>query len=68
MNKDIINGHWNEIKGKIKQQWGKLTDDEISQIQGNYDELEGSLQKNYGYKKDEAEREIKQFIDKNGWN
>jgi uncharacterized protein YjbJ (UPF0337 family) len=68
MNKDIIQGKWKEVKGKLKQQWGKLTDDEIDQMKGNYDELEGVLQKSYGYQKDEAKREIDEFIDKNKWN
>lgn len=68
MNKDIIKGKWKEIKGQLKQQWGKLSDDDISKMQGTYDELEGALQKNYGYQKEEAKKEIESFIDKNNWN
>jgi uncharacterized protein YjbJ (UPF0337 family) len=68
MNKDIIQGKWKEIKGQLKQQWGKLTDNEISQMQGTYEELEGVLQKKYGYAKNEAKREIESFIKKNNWN
>jgi len=68
MNKDIVKGHWHEMKGKLKQQWGKLTDDQISQMQGNYEELEGALQKNYGYQKDQAEKEIESFMKHNNWN
>ncbi|HUX78896.1 MAG TPA: CsbD family protein [Alphaproteobacteria bacterium] len=68
MNKDIIKGKWHEIKGKVKQQWGKLTDDEITQIHGSYEELEGILQRKYGYQKDQAEKEIQTFLDKNKWN
>ena len=67
MNKDIIKGQWHEIKGKVKQQWGKLTDDEITQIHGSYEELEGILQKKYGYQKDQAQKEIQAFLDKNNW-
>jgi len=67
MNKDIIKGHWHEIKGNLKQQWGKLTDDQITQMQGSYEELEGALQKSYGYQKDQANKEIQTFIDKNNW-
>jgi len=67
MNKDIIKGKWHEIKGKLKNQWGKLTDDEITQIHGSYEELEGILQKKYGYQKDQAEKEIQTFLDKNNW-
>lgn len=67
MNKDIVKGKWKEIKGKVKQEWGKLTDDEITQINGSYDQLEGTLQKRYGYAKDQAKQEIENFIDKNHW-
>jgi uncharacterized protein YjbJ (UPF0337 family) len=38
MNKDIFKGNWKEMKGKVKQQWGKLTDDDITQINGSYDD------------------------------
>ena len=67
MNKEIIKGNWNQLKGKVKQQWGKLTDDEITQINGSYEELQGILQKKYGYQKDQVEREIQTFLDKNNW-
>jgi uncharacterized protein YjbJ (UPF0337 family) len=67
MNKDIIQGNWNEIKGKLKQQWGKLTDDEITQLEGSFEKLDGFLQKKYGYQKDQAQKEIKAFFDKNNW-
>jgi len=65
MNKDIIKGNWNILKGKIHQQWGKLTDDEIAKMEGNQQELNGILQKKYGYAKDKAEKEINEFLDKN---
>ena len=67
MNKDIIKGKWHEIKGSVKQQWGKLTDDDITKIEGSYEELTGALQKSYGYKKEQAEKEIKDFLDRNDW-
>jgi len=56
MNKDIFKGKWKELKGKVKQQWGKLTDDDIAKVEGNYEELEGLLQKSYGYQKDQAKK------------
>ncbi len=65
--KDIITGKWKEVKGKLKQQWGKLTDDDISKMEGSYDELEGILQKNYGYQKEQAKKEIDSFLDHNDW-
>lgn len=67
MDKDIIKGKWHEIKGKAKQQWGKLTDDDMTQIEGSFEELSGLLQKNYGYKKDQAKKEIDAFLKKNKW-
>ncbi|MDP1724328.1 MAG: CsbD family protein [Alphaproteobacteria bacterium] len=67
MNEDIFKGYWHEIKGKLRNQWGKITDDEVAQMKGSYEELHGSLQKNYGYQKEQAEKEIKDFFDKNNW-
>ncbi len=64
MNKDIFEGKWEEVKGKMKQAWGKLTDDDWKQIEGNHQEIYGKLQKHYGYNKDEAERAIKEFNQK----
>ena len=65
MNEDIIKGKWKEVKGKLKQHWSKLTDDQIGRMEGNFTELSGTLQKHYGYQKDQAEKEINAFIDKN---
>lgn len=67
MNEDIIKGKWKEVKGKLKQQWSKLTDDEIGKMEGSFTELSGTLQKNYGYEKDHAEKEINAFIEANKW-
>lgn len=67
MNKDIFQGNWNEIKGKIKQQWGKLTDDKITTINGKYDVLVGLLQQSYGYQREQAQKEIDTFLQKNRW-
>lgn len=64
MNKDVIQGHWGEVKGKVKQQWGAITEDDLKQMEGTYDELAGTLQKKYGYDRDKAEKEIDQFIKK----
>lgn len=49
MNKDIVKGNWKEIAGKLKQQWGKFTDNDITEMQGSREELEGKLQATYGY-------------------
>ena len=53
-----IKGKWHELKGKVKQQWGKLTDDDVDQIAGNYEMLSGRLQKAYGISKEDAEKRI----------
>ena len=58
MNSDRIEGNWKEMKGKIQQKWGKITDDEYDQIDGRRTELVGKIQKHYGKSKDEAEREV----------
>ena len=67
MNTDIIEGHWTEAKGKIRQQWAKLTDDDVSKMKGTYEELAGKLQASYGYKTDQAKKEIDAFIEKHKW-
>lgn len=67
MNKDIIQGNWMELKGKVKQQWGKLTDDEIAQMNGSYEELQGVLEKSYGYQTDRAKKEINEFLAHHGY-
>lgn len=58
MNKDEFAGKWHEFKGKIKEKWGKLTDDDITQINGKLEQLSGKLQKKYGWEKEQTEREI----------
>ena len=61
MNKDIFQGKWEEVKGKMKKAWGKLTDDDLTEIEGTHQEIYGKLQKHYGYSKDEAEKAVKDF-------
>jgi len=62
VNADILKGQWKEIKGEVKQKWGKLTDDDLTQIEGKEEQLLGLLQKRYGYAKEKAEEEYKEFI------
>ena len=66
MNADILKGKWKEIKGEVKQKWGKLTDDDLTQIEGKEEQLLGLLQKRYGYAKEKAEEEYKGFIGRYG--
>jgi uncharacterized protein YjbJ (UPF0337 family) len=61
MNWDTIKGNWKQITGKVKQKWGKLTDDDLTTVAGKRDELAGILQKKYGYAKDQAEKELDDF-------
>ena len=62
MNRDILEGQWKQLKGKVKQQWGRLTDDELERINGHYDELAGLIQERYGYSRDEAANELDMFL------
>ncbi len=61
MNGDQRQGNWKQVRGKVKEQWGKLTDDQLDIIGGKRDQLAGKLQEAYGIGKDEAERQIKSF-------
>ena len=58
MNWDRIEGNWKQFKGKVKEQWGKLTDDDIDVIAGKRDQLVGKIQEQYGITKDEAEKQV----------
>lgn len=57
-----IEGSWKELKGKLKQQWGNLTDDDLDRIAGKRDELEGKLQQRYGLSKDAARQQIDDWM------
>lgn len=61
MNREEFKGQWNMMKGKLKEKWGKLTDDDITQINGKRDELLGRMQKRYGMAKERAEQELMQW-------
>jgi len=61
MDWNIVEGNWKQFKGKVKSQWGKLTDDHLDVIAGKRDQLLGKIQESYGITKDEAEKQIKDF-------
>jgi len=63
MNKDILKGKWNEMKGELKVKWANLTDDDWTRISGDRDKLIGMLQQRYGRSKDETSREVDEFFD-----
>lgn len=65
MNWDIVEGNWNQFQGKVKTQWGKLTDDHLTAISGKRAVLLGKIQEIYGLTKDDAEKQIKGFEKRN---
>lgn len=62
MNWDIVEGKWNQVKGSIRQKWGKITDSEIETIAGEKDKFLGLIQERYGKRRDEAERELDDWL------
>jgi uncharacterized protein YjbJ (UPF0337 family) len=58
MNRDTLKGQWTQLKGKVRQEWGKLTDDDLDKIQGNYEMLVGRLQELYGRSREETEKDL----------
>ncbi len=62
MNSDRIEGNWKEMKGKVQQKWGKLTDDDLDVIDGRREELVGKIQQEYGKSRDEAEKEVDAYF------
>ena len=61
MNWDRVTGDWKQFKGSVKEQWGKLTDDDLTRVEGKRDQLVGRIQNRYGIAKDEAERQVKDW-------
>jgi uncharacterized protein YjbJ (UPF0337 family) len=61
MNENQIKGEWKITKGRVKEKWGKLTDDDLDTIDGQADQLSGAIQKRYGRTQEEAEREIREW-------
>ena len=61
MNQDRIAGQWKQLSGKMKEKWGKLTDDDIRQAEGNAEYLTGRIQERYGIARDVAEKQVKEF-------
>lgn len=59
MNKDIVEGKWKEMRGQVKEWWGKLTDDDLERVGGKYDQLVGLIQEKYGYTRERVEKEFK---------
>jgi uncharacterized protein YjbJ (UPF0337 family) len=64
MDWDRIAGNWKQFRGKAKEAWGNLTDDELDKIDGKRDQLEGALQARYGYAKDKARQEVDNWLNR----
>jgi len=62
MNWDQIAGSWKQFQGKVREKWGKLTDDDLTVVAGKRDQLSGALQRRYGIAKDEAEKQLDEFV------
>lgn len=62
MNTDILAGKWKQLRGSIQKNWGRITNDELDQVEGNTDRLLGLIQEKYGYARDEAERRLNEFV------
>jgi uncharacterized protein YjbJ (UPF0337 family) len=66
MNADILKGQWKQLQGRIKKHWGRLSDDDITEIRGDRETLLGKIQELYGRSRDEAERELDRWADEAG--
>jgi uncharacterized protein YjbJ (UPF0337 family) len=58
MNEDTLKGQWTQLKGAVREQWGKLTNDDLDQIQGKGEQLVGKIQQRYGIARDEAQKQV----------
>jgi uncharacterized protein YjbJ (UPF0337 family) len=61
MNSDQLEGKWKQMKGAVKEKWGKLTDDDLDVINGKADQLQGKIQERYGISKEEAAKQIREW-------
>jgi uncharacterized protein YjbJ (UPF0337 family) len=65
MNQDILQGKWEQLKGEVLVKWGKLTNDDIDQIEGQREKLVGKLRERYGLARDRAERDVDEWLKNN---
>ena len=63
MNEDTLKGQWKQLQGKVRQQWGKLTDDDLATIKGDRDVLAGKIQEYYGRTREQAEEDLDRFLE-----
>jgi uncharacterized protein YjbJ (UPF0337 family) len=62
-----VEGNWKQLKGKIKEQWGELTDDDLDEINGRREQLEGKIQERYGLARDQVRRDIDDWYNRQNW-
>jgi uncharacterized protein YjbJ (UPF0337 family) len=62
MNEDTFKGRWTQVKGRVREKWGKLTNDDLDQIQGRAEQLVGRVQERYGIARDEAKRQVDDWL------
>ncbi len=62
MNQDTLKGQWTQLKGKVREQWGKLTDSDVDQVEGRSEQLVGRIQERYGVARDEAQRQYDEWM------
>jgi uncharacterized protein YjbJ (UPF0337 family) len=67
MDWDRVTGNWKQVKGKVKEKWGRLTDDDLNVINGQREQLEGKLQERYGYAKDKARQDVDAWFNAMHW-
>ena len=65
MNEHEIKGNWKQLRGKVREKWGKLTDDDLDKIAGRRDHLVGEVQEAYGKSREEADKEVSSFFGSN---
>lgn len=68
MNWDTIKGQWKEVRGKVQEKWGDLTEDDLDRIEGQRDQLVGAVQKRYGIAREDAERQVREFESTSKWS
>jgi uncharacterized protein YjbJ (UPF0337 family) len=61
MSYDILKGKWNQLRGRVKERWGNLTDDDLDIVAGHAEHLVGKLQERYGWNKEKAQQEVRDF-------
>lgn len=66
MNRDRLEGKWKQFSGSVREQWGRLTGDGLSVVAGKHDQVAGKYQEQYGITKEEGERQLREFLHRNG--